>query len=140
MEGMTDQMIQEELAGAWDTVLLRNPCKEGFHDFLRDELVEVGVRLGFQAHAEFQVGPVYHAHKRAFIDVIWRDQSDIPRLLLEIDDGSNIRAIKKLLDNQACLRIWFGYGQENTFLRALKKHAGPHGAAIVLLVKPSPFG
>ena len=137
---VTDIQIQNEIYGVWDTFVGGLPPKENFHHRLRDEFVALGARLGFESRCEHRVGRVYARHRWAYIDVIWRDGSGVPRLLLEIDDGSNGRAVRKLLGNPARLRVWFGYGSWKTFSTSLRKHGGTRAKEIVLLVKPSPFG
>lgn len=139
---MTDDRISDEISTEWTGFVAGHPSRTGFHDGLRDRLVALGKRSGFvSSEGEHAVGPVYARHRRSYIDVAWlEDTRDaLPRLLLEIDDGSNPRAIKKLLGNPARLRVWLVYGKEETFSAALRRHAGVRAKEIVLWVKPLPF-
>ena len=99
----------------------------------------LGKTLGFKNSCkEYRVAPVYRHHRNAYIDVLWRDTAKVPRLILEIDDGSNRGAIRKLLGNPSRLKLWFCYGPEKRFLDSLALHAGSRSHQIRLKVMPAP--
>ena len=135
---MTDKEIETALDKAWkEFVMAGKPAQ--FHDGIRDALVALGKTLGFKNSAkEYRVEPVYPHHQNSYIDVVWRDTAKVPRLTLEIDDGSNPRAIRKLLGNPSGLKLWFCYGPEKRFLASLARHAKDRAQEIRLIVMPAP--